>query len=524
MARNGSITFGDVARLSAEVRTRSNIIEIGKRRAARIFVARLLELDEAETFDALESAYRTWSSKADIPEGSEAFWTFVEKSYLHLKHEPRDKFYELCLAVNEDLAALAKNLAHIRKEKQALEEMQQGGEPLTGRDRYYKRQLEYFEKKNLQAREEITEFMTHEIKHHAIMKASVQILPVNSMSSWLMGDHPYAFRMRNMWASADPYDVNSLDEYSNKFMDLPVSNHRDFVRECRSSPEHFRALATAYINGISDSYPSAKVKIGSLVQRSHILDARKAVIETMLRHFEAKDYISFVSMAPMQIEGIFADICREVDVSEKELVVSSVNDKLDHIVKNLRSFTSFEYYAFKFPVLRNQVAHGGLVDGDQEDTAIHLMLDLLPVCELAVSDDLPITRALKTLQEASTGNHEKLVEWLDVRKSVKIPGFYNVQEAIENAEAQYTLPSFWDYLESQLKQLTDVNQIQSSKPRKAACSLKNSNIAVEHAERFLKASRHIVAAAIQKRDEVRELWNARMKPKNASIEGGTGGA
>ncbi|OJY93659.1 MAG: hypothetical protein BGP24_07745 [Lysobacterales bacterium 69-70] len=248
------------------------------------------------------------------------------------------------------------------------------------------------------------------------------------------------------------------------------------------------------------------------------------MIETMLRHFEAKDYISFVSMAPMQIEGIFADICREVDVSEKELVVSSVNDKLDHIVKNLRSFTSFEYYAFKFPVLRNQVAHGGLVDGDQEDTAIHLMLDLLPVCELAVSDDLPITRALKTLQEASTGNHEKLVEWLDVRKSVKIPGFYNVQEAIENAEAQYTLPSFWDYLESQLKQLTDVNQIQSSKPRKAACSLKNSNIAVEHAERFLKASRHIVAAAIQKRDEVRELWNARMKPKNASIEGGTGGA
>lgn len=58
----------------------------------------------------------------------------------------------------------------------------------------------------------------------------------------------------------------------------------------------------------------------------------------------------------------------------------------------MNHFIYFEYYSFKFPIIRNIVAHGKLIAGDIEQTAIMLMLDLLPVCELATSEDIPIIK------------------------------------------------------------------------------------------------------------------------------------
>ena len=228
----------------------------------------------------------------------------MEKEYLHLAMEPKTKFAELSFRVNEDLVALAANLTHVNKELESLEEKKKINGRLTADERYFRNQLEYFEKKNLVAKDEIVDFMTHKIKSEAITRASVQPRAMAGFGLSLFGDSPYAFGRRFYWAPADPYDVRSLDEYSNKFMDLPVTNYRELVKECRSSPEKFKEYATAYINGYPDALPSVREKIGDLVGKSYILFSRKQVIETMLRHFEKKDYISFVSMAPLQIEGI----------------------------------------------------------------------------------------------------------------------------------------------------------------------------------------------------------------------------
>ena len=221
----------------------------------------------------------------------------------------------------------------------------------------------------------------------------------------------------------------------------------------------------------------------------------------MLRHFETKDYISFVSMAPLQIEGIFADICREIGVSESQLDISSLNDKLQHIDGKMQSFLFFEYYSFKFPVLRNLVAHGGLVDGELEDTAIHLMLDLLPVSELAISEDLPIANALNVLEEASNGTPEQLVKWLDLRKSIAIPDFYGVQDSITKAEAHYSSQSFWDFLEAKLRMVQSVDAIRSSDPLKVAGKIKAAGLAHDKAEKFLRSAVSVAKTAIKQRDE-----------------------
>ena len=500
MAYNESITFGEICSLSAKVLDENDVFILGKRRLAQIFLCELLELNRNSTYTELEEAYKACYPGDETPENSEEFWTFVEKEYLRLKEEPKEKFFEICVRVNKDLVALAENILYLNKEIVSLEEKKKTVGRLTADERYYRNQLEYFEIKNRVAKDEIIDFMTHKIKKYAI-SASLVKNPLIALASSLFEHNPYPFGRRSIFAHSDPYDVRSLDTYSNKFLDLPISNYYEIVIECRSSPEKFKQYAIDYINGAYGQLPTVKEKLLKLIKKSHILFNRKNVIETMLRHFEAKDYISFVSMAPLQIEGIFADICREIGVSESQLDISSLNEKLRQIDGKMQSFFFFEYYSFKFPVLRNLVAHGGLVDGELEDTAIHLMLDLLPVCELAISEDLPIANALNVLKEASNGTPEQLVKWLDLRKSGVIPDFYCVQDSIIKAEKHYTTQPFWDYLEVELKKVQRVDSIRTSDPVKVAGKIKTAGLAHDKAEDFLKSYMRVATAAIKEREE-----------------------
>ena len=517
MSYNKSTTIGELSSLSSKVFKENDVFKMGKRRLAQIFLRELLELNSGASEKELESAYKKVSAtRKGIPADSEAFWSFVETKYLRLNEEPNTKFAELSFLVNEDLVALSENLSYIKKEQALLEEKKRSDGRLSADDRYYRNQLEYFEKKNLVAKDEIIDFMTHRIKSYAIAMASVNPVGIAIFGSSFFGNRPYAFGRRYYWTLADPYDVRSLDVYSNKFMDLSVPVYQEFVKGYKSSPEKFKEFATAYINGVPDAFPSVREKLSDLVDKSHILFSRKQVIETMLRHFEERDYISFVSMAPLQIEGIFADICRGIGVSESQLDISSLNDKLQYIDEKIRRFLFFEYYSFKFPVLRNLVAHGGLVDGELEDTAILLMLDLLPVCELTVSKELPIMHALEVLKGAGSGNNKKLVEWLDLRRSVIIPDFYGVKKKIVEVEALYASQGFWNYLEGELKKLKDENQVKSSEPVKVAGKLKSYGIAIDQAEKFLKSSARVAAEAIKKRNEILERFSKILKPEMPS--------
>ncbi|WP_157118912.1 hypothetical protein [Azohydromonas lata] len=498
MAYNKSTTIGEIYRLRDKVLAENDVFKIGKRDVAAIFLKKLLDFDEKTNikYSELEAAYRASSAMKDIPEDSKDFWKYVEENYLELKEEPKDKFTELSFQATEDLSLIAKNLKYINRERDILDERKRQLGRLSAEDRYYRNQLDYFENKNIVARNEIVEFLTDGIKHHAIRKASSDFNASYPIWSFFR-DTPYAFGR-----AYKSYDVRSLDEYSNKFTDLPASGYREMIKECRQSYDKFKEYAYYYISGDAEYLPSVREKLEDLVKTSHVLARRKQVIDALLKHFDEKDYLSFVNIAPLQIEGIFADICREIGVSESQLDISSLNDKLEHIDGKINNFHYFEYYAFKFPVLRNLVAHGGLVDGDMEKTALHLMLDLLPVCDLTISKELPVNYALKVLDEAKNKNYEKVIEWLDLRDKVKIPDFYQVNEKIKEVEAIYTSQEFWNYLDLGLKRLNDVSQVKDCMPVKAAGKIKRSNLASAQAEKFLKSSGHVAAEAIKKRNEI----------------------
>lgn len=500
MRFNESITIEELHRLRIKTLDENDVFIIGKKGIAKVFLQSLLKLPLETVFTEVETAYKESFSEDDIPKNSKEFWAFIEKEYLYLEKEPKSVFIKLSLQVADDLQKIAKNLKYISSERKIIEEKKMEYGRLSANERYYRNQLDYFENKNIVARNEIVDFMATDIKSYAIKKSA----PKSSFSfsfGFMFKESLYRFGRTSFLHSYDSYDVRSLDEYSNKFLDLPFLSYKKIIEECKKSPKNFKDFAYQYIVGIPDNLPSVNEKLEKLVRESHILARRKQVISTMLRHFEAKDYISFVSIAPLQIEGIFADICREIGVSENQLDISSLNDKLHHINGKINSFFYFEYYSFKFPVLRNLVAHGGLVDGELEDTAVHLMLDLLPVCKLTVSEELPINYALTVLDEASQSNYEKLIEWLDLRANVLIPDFYNVKEKISATETLYDSADFWEYLEEQLNKLNSVDQIKKSMPLKIAGIVKKNDLAVENAEKFLKSAYNTASEAIKKRNE-----------------------
>lgn len=501
MVNIGSLTIGEIFGLSAKVLEEYDVFTLGKKATSKIFLQKLLKLDESTSFKEVEQKYRESKDKDDTPIEEEKFWDFIAKKYLNLENEPREEFLELSFQVSADLSKIADNLAYIAGERKVLAEKKH----LSADERYYRNQLDYFKDKNLIARDEIIDFMTKGIRSYAIKEAASRSKVAEPILS-LFKMSPYAFGRRLNNPLGDSYDVRSLDEFSNKFMDLPISSYRELIKKCKESPDSYKELALAYINGVPGQLPSMKEKLEKLVATSHLLDRRKQVINTMLGRFETKDYISFVSMAPLQIEGIFADICREIGVSESELDISSLNDKLQHIDGKMNSFFFFEYYSFKFPVLRNLVAHGGLMDGELENTAINLMLDLLPVCELAVSEELPINHAIKVLEQASKKNFGKLIEWLDLRDKVSIPDFYGMQETIASAEALYSSQEFWDYLVEQLKWLNNEDEVKGCIPVKVAGKLKSKGFAKEQCENFFRNAKNVAGKSIQTRKETLEKF------------------
>lgn len=489
------LTVGALMEFRRSFLDRHDFIKFGRIDLAKWFVAELLDLPPQTSSEVLAAEFRKEKSGTNFPINDAEFWGEISSFYLGLKSEPRDALVKLSLDVSEDLRSIDEHVRYIESESARLKSIKAANGRLPAPDRYYSLQLDYYKNKNLIAREEIVQFMARDIRRKAFSKACESGL--SAMQILGLQDRPYPYSSKPFLVVASRYDVRGLGELSNKFMDLPASTYREVVDLHESSIEEFYEFSKRYIDGIPGQR-SVREKILDLVERSHILNRRRRIIETMLNHFDAEDYMSFVSIAPLQVEGIFADVCRELGINEARLDISSLNDKLEHIDGEMNSFLFYEYYAFKFPVLRNLVAHGGLVDDDLTRTSISLLLDFLPVCELAVSDELPINRKRKLMDAIlATKKHEKLLEWVDMI-STEVPSFYNRSEDDIRIRAMFEEDGFWDFMTEKLE---GDKQGKKSKAIDCVGKLRSADIAAERCLEFLSSTRSIIQRGEEKRAE-----------------------
>lgn len=403
-------------------------------------------------FNEIRQKYISETSNPNISQNEDEFYKYISEYYLDLTEEPREKMLVFLYKAKDDISEIDSHLAYINKSLKHLEDKKKANGWLDGDDRYYRNLLDYYKDKNSSAKEEILNFISNDIDFFTLSHCRKRINDgMGFIMSFFSGDMPYLYS-RGLIARQefDVYNVKNLTELSNKFLDLPSNAYQEIKGLFKNNKDEFYAIAKEYIsvgftenNGLFD-------KIENLIQTNHIIANRKEILLTIINHYKGRDFISVINMLPMQIEGIFHDICLEIGIDESRLDIASINEKLRIIQSHMNHFIYFEYYSFKFPIIRNIVAHGKLIAGDIEQTAIMLMLDLLPVCELATSEDIPIIKKIKLTNKITLSDFKPLLEYIDYIE-IKTPSFYNLDEKENLIKGHFRSEEFWNFITDEIK-------------------------------------------------------------------------
>jgi hypothetical protein len=206
-----------------------------------------------------------------------------------------------------------------------------------------------------------------------------------------------------------------------------------------------------FMNIIKELIENISQEINDLITVNHILFNRKEILKTIFNHFNKNDYISINNMLPLQIEGLFYDFCILLGISEKSIEISSLNDKLEKIAdkskdKNL-FFLSYEYFTFKFPIIRNKVSHGRIFEANNELQAYYLLLDLYNVINLIIDDEIELNKYIQFLNDKITD--EKILELYNF-KDLKVPNFYKIEGVIKKIIKRLKSDEFYNFLSNEI--------------------------------------------------------------------------
>lgn len=479
------LTLGEMINLEFECFEDVNIYRLSLVQIAKRFLSYTLEVNPYQSsFPQIRNSYIESSEKDDVSENENEFYLSVAKDYLWLSHEPKDKLLELFYRATDDIKKIDSQLHYINDELNKLESNKKSNGWLNGEERYNRNLLDYYKDKNESAKFEILDFMSKDIEPYAFNQCRAST-SMDMMKGFFIGEMPYRYSRGIMFhAEFDRYDVKNMTEMSNKFLDLPVPTSREVKKLYKSDKEQFYLFAKEYISGELQGMKNALEKINEYIETNHLIASRKDILLTILKHYQNKDFISVVNILPMQIEGIFHDICLEIGIDESRLDISSINEKLRILQSHMNHFICFEYYSFKFPVIRNMVAHGKLMEGDVEHTAIMLMLDLLPVCDLSLSDEIPTNKKINLLKNVLDNDFDSLIEMFDYI-DVGISEFYEREDDLIAALSKYKEESFWNYLEAKVKS-EKIESVNDSKIMKFIRKLHGSKLCKKEASFFLE--------------------------------------
>lgn len=410
------------------------------------------------------------------------------KEALWIESEPKEQFilhYEIAF---DDLTKINKNLDYIDKNITSLTKIKHKNRMLNIDQRYELNKLEYFRDKNKKARDEIINFISLEIKKYSYNKC-IKSLASYRIERILFRNMPYSYSKGLLWRGIETYHPDSLTDLSNKFLDCPIDTHSK-IEEIYKQPENkeiFFEIALSYLYGKNDSIYNKFGDLNKIINENHIVNRRRDILKNVFEAFDKENYLTVINILPLQIEGIFHDICQAYGIEEHQLTISSINKKLDLLKTKLGDFYLFEYYAFKFPIIRNQVAHGEILSDELKLKAIMLILDLIPVCEMCCTDSIPINKKILLIRKVKEGHLNSLLDiFRENLLDINIPEFYNLDESYLS---KCDTSEFWDLIKSEIKSKKLYllqNKEKLNKFLKILSNLENHNIAVEKCKEFRK--------------------------------------
>ena len=418
-----------------------------------------------------------------IPEKEKDFFAYISKQYLGFKKEPRLCLLKYYQNAAEDIREIDQRINEYQNQKDIKNEKNKKSESTENdSDCYTKELIEHYIKVNENAKNEIIRFITSEdIKICAIEESS---------KSAIFPQNPYTYSYREEYRyQPSRYNQEKLSKIANKFLDISCQKLKELEILHKNGNPEFYEYTYEYI-----SEKNIVAKIKEYIQKNHFLKARENILNPILNFYEQNEFLLFLNLTPLQIEGIFHDYCIGLGVSKELLEKASIGQKLDEIVKKNPNLQDFEYFKFIFPNTRNRVAHGKLVNNLEEAREISclLVLDLHDVCNRITTDNnIPINLMvdiLKKIKDGETSNENLLKLEYGYIKNLDIPDFYNLAEEKQLAKEKCNKNSFFQYLDDTITKSNNIYFIRTIE--KIVNSLKKQNIQVSLCSELLRKINH----------------------------------
>ena len=416
---SGVILVGDVSDSIDDVRSKYDLLNTEYGTLTRCFLDFFLE-DDCLTlpFDQLKAKYieRFEINEEELQETGNTesdFYKEIVESYFNIIPNEPHKLKQLVQMVIEDLKKIESDKdLYINK----LEELK--NKSFEDGKNYEEKLLIHFINKLKKAEEEILDYIKNDLRKAANKSRYKKLIWLKFMSD-LTYSYNYAPRK---------YKIESVSEISNKLGEIQLRRYYELKELYRTDKDIFlKELQRDFdldetINSIKD-----------YIVRNRRLSERKELLEDILDLKSSGKAQLFCNVVPQQIEGILYDYCVEFGIEESSLINSTLGDKINLLKENDNDVIDYEYFAFKFPVIRNRVAHGKLITQDLDLNSWLLLLDLKYVCRLLLSPDLECNRKVAIVNKLDQNSN--LLELLEVAIVMKsgIEGFYeDARSRLEN--------------------------------------------------------------------------------------------
>lgn len=429
------ITYAEIREIFIEMSNKdymytSSLIIIGKHFLEYFFSNDIYKMPFKEIRENFISAVNREDFE-NVPNEEEAFFKFICNEYLDLKFSPSVQMLQYYNMASNDLKVINERIKNYEKDIEKLNRMNR---KLTNEEGYEKLLLQYFIELNIEAKEEIIEFLTYKIKNHALNNSQEK---PKICANW-RNHFPYNYRLEPAH-----YKKETITDLHNKFQELPISEYNRILIMYKEDNKNFYNSMQDYILNyhIID-------KIYNFIHSHYRLNKREEILRQALFAYEDGETLIFCNVIPLQIEGIFHDYCLELGISETDLLASPLHEKLKIITSKDNNFRDFEYFNFKFPIIRNKVAHGNLFKEDDKKLSRFLLLDLYSACKLlATSDSLKINKTVNILKEyEEEKSFKNLIKSIILIQDIYIPEYYNLEKTIEEVKNRFLNDDVWNYL------------------------------------------------------------------------------
>ena len=299
----------------------------------------------------------------------------------------RESIQDDVLFIRNYIFLTANARKHLMEIKKRISVLKLEGEQVPNETKdYAKERREYFIGKNKKAQKEVEHWLKSKVNFHLESLAFSDDLINEGLNSLLHRVYSYYYENEQH----DPeYDFSTVAKFTSIVLNKADADPNDPLKYFRQKD----ILTEKFIRLKKTDAKLYKSELISYVQDNHIftlidecpkvfyhVKERMEIFNSLADLLNEKRYSTFCVLAILQIEGLFNDYL-SMNKSRSE---SNFGGKIDVSLKDdVRFRDIYSYFRYDVKVLRNEVAHSGILKTDDAELTVYeLILDLFCIINI----------------------------------------------------------------------------------------------------------------------------------------------